>query len=128
MRLFLGASSRAFLLIIELVLEPNSGKVPVKLLLVFRSHFTGQDLLIVDGSFCLLPALLDASLHPVSVVTCWFQISILELLLYVSPDLTIFQIWVQLDDLNLLLLKWGQLVEVKATSVESSENDCPDVV
>jgi hypothetical protein len=49
-------------------------------------------------------------------------------LLDIFPDLSIFQVRVQLDDFHLLLLSRVQLVKVKANSEESGEDASTDVV
>ena len=115
------------MLVIQLVLEPNGSKIPVELLLLLAAHLAGEHLLVEDGGLRLLPGLLDTSLHPMPVILRWFQIGVLELFLDVAPDLSILEIWVELDHFDHLLLLRSQLMEVETTPVEGAKDDGSDV-
>jgi hypothetical protein len=84
-------------------------------------------LLVKDCGLGLLSSLLDAGLHPVTVIASWFEICVFVLFFDVSPDLSILEVWIELNDFYHLLLLGSQFVEVEATSVESSEYDSSDV-
>ena len=62
-------SCRPFLLIAQLIFEPDCSVVPVELFLVFLAHFAGEDLLVVYRGFGLFSGLFDAGFHPVLIVT-----------------------------------------------------------
>lgn len=61
------------------------------------------------------------------VVTGGLGVGIFEFFLDISPDFAVFEIWIELNDFNHLFFRWAELVEVKAASVESAENDSSDV-
>ena len=61
------------------------------------------------------------------VVAGGLQIGVLELLFDITPDLTILQIWIKLNDLNHLLLRWCKLMQVEPASVKCAKYDSPDV-
>lgn len=62
-----------------------------------------------------------------TVIASWFEICVFVLFLDVSPDFSILEVWIELNDFYHLLLLGSQFVEVEATSVESSEYDSSDV-
>ena len=61
-------------------------------------------MLVKDGSLGLLSCLLDAGLHPVTVVTSWLEVCVLELFLDVSPDFSVLEVRIELNDFYHLLL------------------------
>ena len=62
-----------------------------------------------------------------TVIASWFEICVFVLFFDVSPDFSILEVWIELNDFYHLLLLGSQFVEVEATSVESSEYDSSDV-
>jgi len=67
-------------------------------------------LLVKDGGLGLFSRLLDAGLHPVSVITSWLEIRVFELFLDVSPDFSVLQVRIELNDFYHLLLGGSQFV------------------
>lgn len=90
----------SFLLIAQFVLEPDGGIVPIKFFLFFLAHFAGENLLIIYGGLCLLSGLFDARFHPVLVVTGRPNVFIFKRFRYVTPNFTVLEVWVKLNNLH----------------------------
>ena len=118
----------AGLRLVDLLLERDRSEVVVQLGLLLVPHLLLELLLVEDSLLGLLEGLLDARLHPVSVVTCRLHVQVVKLLIDVLPDLAILQERVQLDDLHDLLFAGVELVKVEANSVESAKNGRSQVV
>ena len=95
--------------------------------MLLRLHLAGQNFLLVDSGLGRLPGLLDASLHPVPVIASGLEVVISELLLDVSPDLTVLKIRIELNNLDNLFFFWAELMKVEPNSIESTENYCSNV-
>ena len=124
---FLGCFAWSFGLITQFIFQSDCCEVPVQLLLVLRPHLAREHLLIEDGCLGLFSGFFDACLHPVLVVTGGLGVGIFEFFLDISPDFAVFEIWIELNDFNHLFFRWAELVEVKAASVESAENDSSEI-
>ena len=118
----------AGLRLVDLLLERDRSEVVVQLGLLLVPHLLLELLLVEDGLLGLLEGLLDARLHPVSVVTCWLYVQVVKLLVDVLPDLAILQERVQLDDLHDLLFACVELMKVEADPVESAKDGRSQVV
>jgi hypothetical protein len=108
-------------LVTKFIFQSYSSKIPVEFLLSFRAYLSSNELLVEYGSKCLFSRLFNTCFHPMSVVTCSFQICILTFFLYISPYFSVFQVGVQLYNLHCLLLWWSKIMEIKATSVKGSK-------
>lgn len=126
-RLALAGSARTLLLVAQLVFEADGGVVAIQVLLLLRLHVFGKHALVEDSRLSLLTRFLDARLHPVAIVTSRLDVEILELLVDVAPDLTVAQVRVKLNDLHELLLVGREFMQIEAATVESAEDDGPDV-
>lgn len=62
-----------------------------------------------------------------SIVTSRLEILIVEFLLDVPPDFTVFEIGIELDYLNHLFFGGSKFVEVESDSVEGAKDDSSDV-
>ena len=78
--------------------------------------------LVVHSFLGLLKGLLNGCFHPVAVIQSRPHIGILQLLLDILPNLTVFQVRIELDYLHSLLFSWGKVVEIETNAVERSEN------
>lgn len=77
-----------------------------------------DQLLRIDAIIHLLLKFLNRCLHPMPVIICWIDFLLLELLLYVAPDLAHLEVRVHLDHLELLLLVGVQVVAREAYPIE----------
>ena len=91
--------------------------------MIFSPHVFFILLLLDDSLLSLLEGLLDASVHPVSIINGWLDVEVIKFLLNVLPDLSILQEWIELDQFHDLLFLGAKLVHLKpAHSVEDSKD------
>ena len=114
--------------VVDLVFDRDGGEVVLKLSVFFLAHLRLELALVEDGLLGLLEGLLDAGLHPVSVVAGRLDVQVVKLLLDVLPDLTVLQEWVKLDDLHCLLFSGIELVQVESDTVESAKDGRAQVI
>lgn len=100
----------SFLLITELIFKSYGSIISIKVILTFGLHFSSKYLLIENCCFCLLPGFFNTSFHPVFIIACWFQISVIEFFFNIPPYFSIFQIRIQLNNLHQLFFWRCKLV------------------
>ena len=89
----------------DLALDTYGAEVVFQNLLLFRVDLRQNLLLIGNCLFGLFVAQLDRRVHPVLVITGGLDVEIVKLLLYVFPDLSILQVWIQLHQFHVLFLE-----------------------
>ena len=118
----LSVSSLLARALIDLLFKRDCSKIVLELRLFLDADLLIELFLVFDSLTSLLKSLLDARLHPVGIVAGGLHVEVIKLLLYVLPDFSILQEWVQLDDLHDLFLTCIKLVQVETDAVEGTED------
>ena len=66
--------------------------------------------MVYNSLFSLLISAFNTTVHPVRIITGRFDVAVLELLLDVHPNLTVFEVRIELNNFHVLLLTWFELV------------------